>query len=91
MQSWCTATLGDLNGIQATGVEQLRAHGWPATFIVMFDEAWSLVQRMSEVRSSVSAAHEHQVMHETTGNRVNMDIVAWHVDASKGVQSIAGA
>jgi hypothetical protein len=31
----------------AQGVEQLIAHGWPATFIYVFDEAWAVVDDMT--------------------------------------------
>ena len=53
------------------GVRALVAAGWPANFIVLFDESWHMVQLLS------------QVMHSTTGgNECMMDLVAWHIDPS---------
>ncbi len=53
------------------GVRALVTAGWPANFIVLFDESWIVVQLLS------------QVMHDTTGgNECMMDLVAWHVDPS---------
>lgn len=53
------------------GVRALVAAGWPANFIVLFDESWHMVQLLS------------QVMHGTTGgNECMMDLVAWHIDPS---------
>ena len=53
------------------GVRQLVAMGWPASFIVLFDEAWQLVQLLSEVMRG-----------STGGNECMMDLVAWHIDPS---------
>lgn len=57
----------------ARGVEGLLRAGWPASFIVVFDEAWILVERASKV---IAAA--------TGGNRCNLDILAWMVDPNRG-------
>eukprot|EP00729_Bicosta_minor_P025417 gene25417-17308_t len=61
------ALIGRLRG----AVEQLVAVGWPATFIVVYNEAWELAEILSEVMSGA-----------TGGNRCMMDLVAWHVDPS---------
>jgi len=56
----------------AGAVETLVAHGWPASFVSVFDEAWEVAHMLSAV------------MRCTTGGNENMqDLVAWHVDASK--------
>ena len=47
--------------------------GWPASFIIVYDEAWILVQLLSAIMSS-----------STGGNSCMMDLVAWHVDPSGG-------
>lgn len=52
----------------ADGVRQLHAQGWPATFIMLFDEAWELVNKFSPLMEAV------------TGNKCNYDVVAWHID-----------
>eukprot|EP00941_MAST-03F_sp_MAST-3F-sp1_P002928 g2928.t1 len=55
------------------GIENLLLHGWPATFILVYDEAWALAKEVSELMSYVSG-----------GNCNNMDMLAWHVDPNKG-------
>ena len=45
----------------------------PATFILVFDEAWELAERLS------------RVMERTTGNTNNGDILAWLVDPREGL------
>lgn len=56
----------------ARGVEGILRAGWPASFIVMFDEAWVLIDYLSEV------------MRNATGNACNMDVLAWYVDPNRG-------
>ena len=55
----------------AVAVRTLVAHGWPATFIVVYDEAWELVTLLAGVMRAA-----------TGGNACMMDLVAWHVDPS---------
>ena len=52
----------------AAGVMQLQRFGWPASFIALYDEAWALAHWVSHV------------MRATTGNQLNMDILAWCID-----------
>jgi hypothetical protein len=52
----------------ARGVAQLVQYGYPPSFILMFDEIWTLISRQ-EVFSKL-----------TCGNSCNMDILAWLVD-----------
>jgi len=56
------------------GILALERHGWPPTFIAIFDEAWAM------------AADAQKVMERATGNTMCMDIVAFLVDPrrSKG-------
>jgi len=56
----------------AQGVVQLMQYGWEPSFIIVYDEAWWLIEHLSEVMSSA-----------TGGNRCNMDIVTWFVDPAK--------
>ena len=56
----------------AQGVVRLMQHGWEPSFIVVYDEAWWLIEHLSEVMSST-----------TGGNRCNCDIVTWYVDPAK--------
>ena len=57
--------------ILANNVVKLMQYGWPPSFLVMFDEIWALVYKMSEM------------MFETTGNRMNMDILIWFIDPNQ--------
>ncbi|KAF6257515.1 hypothetical protein COO60DRAFT_1223221 [Scenedesmus sp. NREL 46B-D3] len=54
-------------------VVSLIRHGWPPSLLVVYDEAWALVQQASALMADA-----------TGGNRVNMDILAWYVDPSRG-------
>jgi len=56
----------------ALGVVLLKQHGWEPNFLVVYDEAWVLIRHLSSI------------MEAATGNRCNMDIVTWYVDATKG-------
>jgi hypothetical protein len=57
----------------AQGVMALEAHGWPATFIIMYDEAWTI-------------AHEvEQLVRKTSGGCTNnLDMLAWKIDPNMG-------
>jgi len=50
------------------GILALERHGWPATFIIMFDEAWVMNQDVADIMS------------KATGNTPCMDTVGFHVD-----------
>jgi len=56
----------------ALGIVQLMQYGWPPAFIAMYDEAWQLAQEVS------------LLMKGATGNEINMDMLAWYIDPSKG-------
>jgi hypothetical protein len=56
----------------ARGVEALEAQGWPATFILAFDEAWALLEQAAAL------------VREATGNEPNLDVLAWKVDPARG-------
>jgi hypothetical protein len=56
----------------ARGVALLVEYGWPATFILVFDQTWELVDEVSSL------------MKRTTGNENNLDILAWHIDPREG-------
>ena len=55
----------------------LRAHGWPATLLLMYDEAWWVCNRLSDVMRGVS------------GNANCFDILAWCVSAAAGESGFA--
>eukprot|EP01023_Acetabularia_acetabulum_P066441 TRINITY_DN8976_c1_g1_i8.p1 TRINITY_DN8976_c1_g1~~TRINITY_DN8976_c1_g1_i8.p1 ORF type:complete len:427 (+),score=100.00 TRINITY_DN8976_c1_g1_i8:122-1402(+) len=46
--------------------------GWPPSFIMLYDQIWQLVTQAEKFTS------------EATGNLCNYDMLAWHVDPSKG-------
>ncbi|GIL98987.1 hypothetical protein Vretimale_4284 [Volvox reticuliferus] len=56
----------------ALNMVTLMQHGWPATFLLMFDEVWALIERASGL------------MVATTGNTCNMDVLCWYVDPNGG-------
>jgi len=47
---------------------QLIRHGWNPSFLLMYDEAWSIAHELSDV------------VLRATGNRLNFDALCWHVD-----------
>lgn len=51
----------------AAAVVSLIRHGWPPSLLLAYDEAWAVVQQASVLMAG------------STGNRVNMDILAWCV------------
>jgi hypothetical protein len=53
-------------------------YGWPPSLLVVYDEAWALVQQGSGLMADA-----------TGGNRVNMDILAWCAAAVCHNQSLA--
>lgn len=56
------------------GIVNLVRAGWPATFIIIYDEAWEAIEGM---QTMIDAATHRK-------NRCIYDIVAWHVDAESG-------
>ncbi|GBF92896.1 hypothetical protein Rsub_05732 [Raphidocelis subcapitata] len=56
----------------ARGVEGVLRAGWPASFVIMYDETWALIEALREVMAA------------STGNAVNMDVLAWLVDPRRG-------
>ncbi|CAK0889907.1 unnamed protein product, partial [Prorocentrum cordatum] len=52
----------------ARGAVALESFGWPATFLLMYDEAWAM------------GADAARLMAEATGNAPCLDIVGFHVD-----------
>ena len=65
----------------AAGVEALEAAGWPATFILVFDETWDLLERM---RKSVIGSPSPAGGSSGCINVPNLDVLAWKVDPAKG-------
>jgi hypothetical protein len=55
-------------------------YGWPPSLLVVYDEAWALVQQGSALMAGA-----------TGGNRVNMDILAWCVSAQSVCQTAGPA
>jgi len=55
----------------ARQVVLLTQYGWPPSFLVIFDEIWRLVKRME------------LLMDQTSGNRMNMDILIWMIDPNR--------
>eukprot|EP00877_Chromochloris_zofingiensis_P008660 jgi/Chrzof1/4047/Cz13g18120.t1 len=61
----------------AVAVVQLLQHGWPPSFLMVFDELWCIIHQLSGV------------MKEVTGNACNMDVLAWYVDPNQGQRGFA--
>ena len=63
----------------AEGVRRVVEAGWPASFVLMYDEAWELLRAASAL------------MERASGGLLtcNLDALAWHVDASKGEAGFA--
>ncbi|GLC45737.1 hypothetical protein PLESTB_000504000 [Pleodorina starrii] len=57
----------------ARNMVTLMQHGWPATFLLMFDEVWALIHRASALMAAT-----------TGGNACNMDVLCWYVDPNRG-------
>merc|ERR1712224_1034072 len=64
-------------GILAEAIQVLERHGWPATFVAVYDETWQLAQDAS------------QVMKNATGNDMSMDIVAFCVNLAHGAKGFS--
>lgn len=56
------------------GITSLVRAGWPATFILVFDECWEAIGNMQALMDAVTQGK----------NKCAYDIVAWHVDPSVG-------
>mmetsp|Transcript_65049 Transcript_65049/g.172262 ORF Transcript_65049/g.172262 Transcript_65049/m.172262 type:complete len:429 (-) Transcript_65049:16-1302(-) len=52
----------------AEGALELERHGWPPTFLAVYDEAWLLARDATEM------------MHRVSGNVLSMDMLAFLVD-----------
>ena len=55
------------HGKLARAVLTLLQHGWNPSWVLVYDEAWAIVQELSSF------------MYEATGNRINHDALVWHV------------
>ena len=58
-----------------------KSHGLPATFILLFDEAWELAFHPSTQQIISQTNHEKNVF--------NYDILAWYIDPSEGVSGFS--
>lgn len=66
----------------AKGVTFLhKNHGLPATFILLFDEAWELAFHPSTQQIISKTNHEKNVF--------NFDILAWYIDPSEGASGFS--
>jgi len=63
----------DIVDALALGVVMLMKHGWPASFIFMFDEAWGVIERARLLVQEVSG-----------GSHFIGDMYAWCVDPAVG-------
>ncbi|GLI65349.1 hypothetical protein VaNZ11_008898 [Volvox africanus] len=52
----------------ALSMVTLMQQGWPPTFLIMFNEVWTLIEQA------------RVLMAATTGNACNMDVLCWYVD-----------
>ena len=57
----------------AQGISRLILHGWPASFIFMYDEPWAVIAKMQATLSTI-----------TGGSTFVGDVFAWHVNPSQG-------
>eukprot|EP00501_MAST-03F_sp_TOSAG23-6_P001873 GSMAST32.ASY1.ANO1.1951.1 assembled CDS len=57
----------------ARSIVTLMQHGWPATFILLYDESWAMAREVSELIAFTSG-----------GNQNNFDFLAWYIDPNKG-------
>lgn len=65
------ADRGMLRSLRA-GASKLKARGWPATMLLLYDEMWLLL------------AHVSRLMKAVTGCSPSFDTLAWHVDPAEG-------
>lgn len=63
----------------ADGVHAVVDAGWPASFVLMYDEAWAMLRAASAI------------VERASGGRLscNLDSLAWRVDAAKGEAGFA--
>ncbi|KAG2440535.1 hypothetical protein HYH02_010413 [Chlamydomonas schloesseri] len=59
--------------VLARSMVALMQAGWPASFLIMYDEVWALVQQASSLMAGA-----------TGGNACNMDVLCWYVDPNAG-------
>lgn len=59
------------------GVRRLVARGWPASLLIVYDEAWGMALQISEIMESVS------------GCKNSMDMLAWMVTPALGQSGFA--
>jgi len=57
----------------ADAAQRIDEDGWPATFVMVYDEVWELAERMRGLMSATSG-----------GNEINFDLLTWVINASKG-------
>ena len=51
----------------AVAATKLVSHGWNPTWLLMYDEGWSIAHELSDV------------VERATGNKLNFDVLSWHV------------
>lgn len=64
----------DLVDVLRRGAEVLEGKGWPATFLILFDETWAALEAIRPVIEATGGPK----------NRCNGDILAWLIDPSTG-------
>eukprot|EP00039_Didymoeca_costata_P013940 m.218683 g.218683 ORF g.218683 m.218683 type:complete len:414 (+) comp15905_c1_seq4:1706-2947(+) len=69
-------TLNIWEGINLTTLalcaNRLKEHGWPPTFLLVYDEVWEMQRRIAKLVT------------QTTGNTPNMDMLIFHIDPNSG-------
>ncbi|MDP2435412.1 MAG: hypothetical protein Q8P67_06685 [archaeon] len=68
----------DLYSSLADSVARLMQLGWPASFFVVFDEAWELARHCADLVEKTSG-----------GNRNNLDILLWYIDPNRDQSGFA--
>jgi len=58
----------------SSAIQTLSNHSLPAPFVLLFDETWHLAKVASQYLTALTSPH----------NVLNYDILAWHIDASRG-------
>mmetsp|Transcript_5639 Transcript_5639/g.17346 ORF Transcript_5639/g.17346 Transcript_5639/m.17346 type:complete len:569 (+) Transcript_5639:195-1901(+) len=59
------------------GAKRLKARGWPATMLLLYDEMWLLLTHISRIMKAV------------TGCAPSFDTLAWNIDPSEGQAGFA--
>ncbi len=59
----------------ADAIEKLHRHQFPATFILLYDEAW----KVANIGNEILTKNAH------TNNVFNFDILAWYINPSEGM------